>query len=1133
MIDRPTPRLPRSSTELTPTGSTLTRGGPLRVLGWLLSGLGGALAMGFIGASGCGDTIDSKGQSEALGEARQAESSAVTCVTLQRGLSKAFDAMISSEKGDNNYGASTVALVGPASGSGVDRFHALFRFDISSIPVNATITSATVALSQIAATPGTWNAHLITAPWDEATVTWNSFAGAFNATTFKSANTATQSVVFNIAPQLQAWVNGSVPNLGFMIERPGVTQAKIKTQEFVLANGRPFIAACYKVTCAPHFADCDGNAQNGCEADLQSPATCGACNAPCALPHATASCAAGACAVGSCDLGFGDCDGDPQNGCETSLGTSTDCGACGVPCALSNAAASCAGGACKLLSCDAGTFDCDGNPQNGCEATPCGDGAHCAGSSGCVSQICVGGFCASPACNDHAQNGSETDLDCGGACPPCADGASCDAPGDCQSAVCDTGACAAPACTDGVKNGSESDVDCGGGCAPCADDAICAAGADCQSGVCLGGACHAAACTDGLKNGAETGVDCGGSCAPCGGGVGCLVAGDCASQVCSAGVCQIPSCADGVKNGAETDVDCGGSCPDCNDNQVCAGPGDCANGVCAAGHCQPPTCADGVKNGDETDVDCGGACTVPETCNGVDDDCDGSTDEDLGTLTCGIGACQVTVPSCLGGASQACVPGVPAAQEACDGQLDDDCDGVVDDGCACVNGATQGCYTGSGATQNQGLCHSGTQTCALGQWGACIGQVTPSAEACDSADNDCDGQTDEELGSVVCGVGACQVTVQKCVGGAAPACVPAAPSTEICDGLDNDCNGQVDEGLPTLTCGVGACSSTVPSCVNGAPSACDPHATDGSSCNDNHDCTGNDICSNGRLRREQPAREHGVPRLHRGLRPRRDLHGVGPGLPGERALRRRHGLPRRRERVRPPGGLHRRRRDLPERQREVERHRLLERRHLLHRRPLQRQRGRPRLRAHAQPRLPGQPRHLLPRHPQRRRLGRQRALLRRPGRRRRHRPLPGLLRDERRRRRLDAGHARAIREQRLPRFLLHLLDRPDAAQQRLEHQPHAGPGREIRQLHRRHRDEHPRLPAQHRDRGLRLQVLRLRRREDPARPLRRHADRLGRLGQGPLLHRGHPLHLAHHVGPQHRRALDRQLLRARRPQRGR
>lgn len=73
---------------------------------------------------------------------------------------------------------------------------------------------------------------------------------------------------------------------------------------------------------------------------------------------------------------------------------------------------------------------------------------------------------------------------------------------------------------------------------------------------------------------------------------------------------------------------------------------------------------------------------MAETCNGLDDNCDGIIDNgDFGTWTCGTGQCQANISRCQGGHlvdSSACVPGTPVA-EVCNG-LDDDCDGVVDNG---------------------------------------------------------------------------------------------------------------------------------------------------------------------------------------------------------------------------------------------------------------------------------------------------------------------------------------------------------------------------------------------------------------------------------------------------------------------
>jgi len=102
-----------------------------------------------------------------------------------------------------------------------------------------------------------------------------------------------------------------------------------------------------------------------------------------------------------------------------------------------------------------------------------------------------------PTCTNGHQDGDETGIDCGGSCarsctsdptdpgggPPSSDGG-----GD-----RDGGATATPASsTDGIQNGSETDVDCGGPDAPrCAEGKKCAADSDCN------GACgYAKTCVD-------------------------------------------------------------------------------------------------------------------------------------------------------------------------------------------------------------------------------------------------------------------------------------------------------------------------------------------------------------------------------------------------------------------------------------------------------------------------------------------------------------------------------------------------------------------------------------------------------------------------------------------------------------
>jgi hypothetical protein len=813
-----------------------------------LLGAAAALSAGLF--AGCEQaTSDSPGDAP-VAQATEASTSAQVCVSIRRAgaAGTVFDAAISSKLEVGPSGGSATMNTGYAPAPYDNQI--LLQFDLSALPSggNVNITSAAVNLARGPFAPSAQSAvevHNVLAPWSEATVTWASFNGQYDPTvltTFSNGfSPANLYPSFGLSGLVQGWVRGTTPNHGVLLRDPLHNLTNLWTSEYANFYSRPQLNVCYTVSCLAGTADCNGNGADGCETNLTtSAASCGACGNACSVPNAAPACVNSVCQVGSCNLGFGNCDGLQANGCETLLTTSANCGGCGVACSRPNGTASCATGTCALTACSAGFFDCDGNPGNGCEALPCGNGQHCATGPQCASGVCNGGFCAAPSCTDGIKNEDESAIDCGGSvCPPCATGHTCGTASDCQTHVCTAGVCQAASCTDGVKNGSETSADCGGGACPaCPSGLGCALGSDCQSGVCTAGGCQAPVCNDGLKNGNETSVDCGGSCAPCSSGKTCLVGGDCVDQICAGGVCQLANCTDAVKNGAETGVDCGGACPPCNPGQPCTDGADCQSGVCKSGLCQAASCGDGVKNGNETGVDCGGACFKPEACNGVDDDCNGLVDDGLGSTTCGVGACQVSVQNCVNGVTQTCVPGAPGV-EICDGLIDDDCDGVVDNGCACVDGQTQSCYTGAPSTLGVGVCQSGVQTCVAGQWGACAGEITPSVESCDGLDNDCNGQVDDGLGQTVCGIGACQVTTPNCLNGLPQACAPRAPGVETCDGIDNDCNGLVDDDLPVITCGVGACRNTVPSCVNGQAQTCVPGAPGPEVCDGiDNDCDG-------------------------------------------------------------------------------------------------------------------------------------------------------------------------------------------------------------------------------------------------------------------------------------------------------
>ena len=205
-----------------------------------------------------------------------------------------------------------------------------------------------------------------------------------------------------------------------------------------------------------------------------------------------------------------------------------------------------------------------------------------------------------------------------------------------------------------------------------------------------------------------------------------------------------------------------------------------------------------------------------ETCNGVDDNCDGRVDELL-TRSCytgpsgtkEVGRCRPGIQACRAGKWLACTGQVVPHGETCNG-LDDDCDGKVDNA---GKGSSErlvrpwydtakdtGCTGKEGSYQCHGVCGAGQQECANGKWRPSGWGVHPSTEVCDGTDNDCDGSSDEgypEHGRACTDrqrKGACRAGTFDCLGGKLSCVDPPKPSTEICNGRDDDCDGKRDEG---------------------------------------------------------------------------------------------------------------------------------------------------------------------------------------------------------------------------------------------------------------------------------------------------------------------------------------------------
>jgi hypothetical protein len=151
---------------------------------------------------------------------------------------------------------------------------------------------------------------------------------------------------------------------------------------------------------------------------------------------------------------------------------------------------------------------------------------------------------------------------------------------------------------------------------------------------------------------------------------------------------------------------------------------------------------------------CSAPSPAPEACDGRDNDCDTETDEEgttwypdadgdgHGYSVGGRSACQQ--PDGYVASRDDCddddADVYPGATETCDGR-DEDCNATPDEGCDCVAGTTQSC----GDWGDLGECELGVQSCAAGVWGECTGGVPPVAETCNALDDDCDGATDQGL----------------------------------------------------------------------------------------------------------------------------------------------------------------------------------------------------------------------------------------------------------------------------------------------------------------------------------------------------------------------------------------------------
>ena len=625
-------------------------------------------------------------------------------------------------------------------------------------------------------------------------------------------------------------------------------------------------------TCEPAFGCRRGTTPAcddllGCTVD-----TCDATADACAHTNDSARCDDSlACnGVEACDPANPIADGD---GCV--FGASPVCDD-GIPCTVDGCSE--AAGGCAVTTddtvCSDGVF-CNGEER--CDATAgCGAGVAptCADAIGCTNGRCdaTTDACVQDPDNAFCQDGLVCNgvehCDVTGTTP--GRGCAAGAPMDCSDGLtCTTDSCAEPGtCAHG---GSDADGD--------GFQAVgCATGADCND---LVAAIHpgAAELCDGLDNDC-TGVTDDGAGMQCALGSGARVCttacGSAGTQACN-GACRLGPCVaatetcndcdddgngaidDGLACRRGTSASCSTSCgtagsrtcaADCSGFSACVAPvetcNDCddnGNGLvddglaCRRGTGASCTTSCGTTGSHICSVDCSGYGTcraATETCNGCDDDADGTIDNGFAcrlgqttacTTLCGTAGVRTCAGDCSG--YGACV-----ATEVCNG-CDDNGNGTIDEGFTCAAGAARGCSTACGTT--------GTQACtaSCGGYGSCT-----AAEACNNCDDDADGSIDEDFACrqgattacTVCGNAGVRTCTATCSG------FGSCTATEVCNGCDDNANGVIDDGF---ACASGTSRSCATACGTTGTQACNATCGGYATCSATEVCNGCDDNGNG------------------------------------------------------------------------------------------------------------------------------------------------------------------------------------------------------------------------------------------------------------------------------------------------
>ncbi len=618
------------------------------------------------------------------------------------------------------------------------------------------------------------------------------------------------------------------------------------------------LTLCKSNTCAANACG-TSNATSGTACTDNGGRVCGgtgacvACNQPTDCPAPTTACVTNTCTGSACGTA------------NTALGTScNELG--GVVC---DGRGACVPAHCTDTVKDADETDVD---CGGSSCSPCADAKACLVGADCVDKVCTGHVCQAPTCTDGVRNGAETDTDCGGTTcdglgKTCADQKHCGANADCVNSECfgsSPGTCVS--CTDSAKDGTETDVDCGGAACDqlgkkCAVAKGCSVNGDCTSNECTGGVCalfangqsctSAGQCSSGncvgpAGNQVCCNSQCSGSCQACTLVLTGQANGTCATQLAGTPA-SVGQCAANAPCGNDGKCAAGGACEQTASGAACGSPSCSGSTLTLAGTCSGTgSCQGGTSEPCPGDLTCASATACKAACT-ANTDCAGGevcmnpgpSGRCLATLP--GGAICITNNQCTSGDCGVAGSGTRCCTAAC-GAVGGTCGATDCDGTGACVFPTSGTACGGPASCSSGILTpastcSGTGSCQSGVPAPCAGNfICASATACKTA---CASNADCIGGDV------CQNP------GASGTCVSTLPPGTACFANNQCTSGECGTsgighcctaGCIPGPCGASDCDA-LGACVYVAPgTACGPTTCAGSFLELAPICSGGGFC---------------------------------------------------------------------------------------------------------------------------------------------------------------------------------------------------------------------------------------------------------------------------------------------------